>query len=85
MFDSIDLDRSEGETERHARLRPAEELATRLDAFACAHRAVPEQQLSSHFHPWPAELVPGSIRQRRHPLEWLFAAKDDWEEVDLST
>ena len=38
------------------------------------------------FEPWPEQLVPGSIWERRHGLEWLFTEPGTgWEDVDLST
>jgi hypothetical protein len=56
------------------------------DPEYCAHWPAREQQLTGHLNPWPDQLVPGAIQQRRHSFEWLFAERDlDWEEVDLST
>ena len=82
----LDPDGSRGERAGNLRLRPVEELADRLDAFYCAHWAAREQQLTAHFDPWPAQLVPGAIQERRHGLEWLFAERRlDWEDIDLST
>ena len=86
VFAPIDPDGSRGARDRDVRLRPVEQLADRLDLFYCAHWAARQQQLTGHFDPWPAQLVPDAIQERRHGLEWLFAERDlDWEEVDLST
>ena len=86
VFAPLDPDGSHGQRAQDLRLRSVEELADRLDAFYCAHWAAREQHLTGHFDPWPAELVPGAIQERRHGLEWLFAERDlDWEDVDLST
>ena len=68
------------------RLRPIPEIAARLDLLYCAHWAVRENQLTGRFEPWPADLVPGAIWERRHALEWIFDTDaDDWDDVDLST
>jgi len=86
VFAPIDPDGSRGGRDQDVRLRPVEQLADRLDLFYCAHWAAVEHQLTGHFDPWPAQLVPGAIQERRHGLEWLFAERDlDWDEVDLST
>ena len=86
VFAPIDADGSRGGRDQDVRLRPVEQLADRLDLFYCAHWAATEQQLTGHFDPWPTQLVPGAIQERRHGLEWLFAERDlDWDEVDLST
>ena len=68
------------------RLRPGREIIARLDLFYCAHWAVVQHQLTGHFEPWPADLVPGAIVERRHALEWILDADcGDWDDVDLST
>ena len=86
VFAPLDPDGSRGERAEDLRLRPVEDLAGRLDAFYCAHWAAREQELTGHFDPWPAQLVPGAIQERRHGLEWLFTERDlDWEDIDLST
>jgi hypothetical protein len=86
VFAPIDPDGTREGRDQDVLLRPVEQLADRLDLFYCAHWAAREQQLTGHFDPWPAQLVPGAIQERRHGLEWLFAERDvDWEEVDLST
>jgi len=86
VFASIDPDGSRGHRDQDVQLRPVEQLADRLDLFYCAHWAAREHQLTGHFNPWPAQIVPGAIEERRHGLEWLFAERDlDWEDVDLST
>jgi hypothetical protein len=86
VFAPLDPDGSRGGRDQDVRLRPVEQLADRLDAFYCAHWAAREQQLTRHYDPWPVQLVPGAIQERRHGLEWLFADRDlDWEDVDLST
>lgn len=86
VFAPLDPDGSRRKKASHVRLRPLDHLADRLDVFYCAPWAAREQQRTGHFDPWPSELSPGAIQERRHGLEWLFAERDiDWEDVDLST
>ena len=68
------------------RLRAPDELLAALDRFYCASWAVRENELTGSFEPWPAELVPGAIWERRHALEWVVGDPGvGWDDVDLST
>jgi hypothetical protein len=84
-FDPIDPDgRHEGVADLVA-LRPAPDIAAKLDLLCCLHWAGRENQLCGAPEEWPEPLVPGAIWERRHALEWLIQVDVDWDDVDLST
>jgi hypothetical protein len=67
-------------------LRPAADIAAKLDLLYCLHRAVRENQLRGAPGEWPEQLVHGAIWERRHALEQLIQVDvAGWDDVDLST
>jgi Domain of unknown function (DUF4272) len=64
-------------------LRPRERLVAELDFHYCLHWHLRERELGRR-RPLPEPLSEGFVRERRLPLEWLFA-EDEWEEISLDT
>ena len=84
-FDPLDPDGSGDGPDDSVTLRPAEEIAARLDLFYCAHWCVRHHEHHGEPQPWPDEIVQGAVWERRHGLEFLFAETDDWDEITLDT
>lgn len=64
--------------------RRREELAAELDFHYCLHWHAREAELHDREDSLPAPIDQELVRERRRPLEWLFA-DEDWEEITLDT
>lgn len=72
------------QTRDDVELRPVEELAAELDFHYCLHWHTRQHRLDQREDELPEPLNEGFVRERRLPLEWLFA-DEDWEEISLDT
>lgn len=78
------LERADSTSPREATLRPTSEILDALDLHLRLHWLTRQARLDE-VDP-PAGLVPGSVAERHHALNWLVRFENrDWDDVDTPT